>query len=293
VSEHRWERGRDFPIADAEHLHDLCLPHGMPNVLFGAGERLDALSAPRLAVVGTRAATPHGLADARDVGAFCARAGITVVSGLAIGIDAAAHEGALDAGGLTIGVVATGLDRVYPLRHERLYARVREQGLIVTENRLGTAPLPWRFPVRNRIIAALGRATVVVEATRTGGALSTARYARDFGRDVYAMPGSRRNPAATGCNALIQDGAKTLLDPSDVLFAIGEGGTIEGGWTPSPKPPADRNQRAVLRAMAGTGATIDDLERTCALPADRLGAALRELERDGRLTRKRGMWWPA
>ena len=293
MSEHRWERGDDFPIADAAHLHDLCQPHGMPHVLFGVGERLDALRTPMLAVVGTRAATPHGLADARDIGAFCARAGITVVSGLAIGIDAAAHEGALDAGGLTIGVVATGLDRVYPLRHERLYARVREQGLIVTENPPRTAPLPWRFPVRNRIIAALGRATVVVEATRTGGALSTARYAREFGRDVYAIPGSRRNPAAAGCNALIRDGAETLLDPSDLLFAIGAGGTIEGGWTPSPKPPADRDQRAVLRAIAGTGATIDDLQRGCELPPDRLGAALRALERNGGLTRKRGMWWPA
>jgi DNA processing protein len=292
VNEHRWTPGDDFPIADAEHLHDLCQPHGMPAVLYGAGSRLDALRAPMLAVVGTRGATPHGLSDARDIGAFCARAGITVVSGLAIGIDAAAHEGALAAGGLTIGVVATGLDRVYPLRHERLYARVRERGLIITENPPRTAPLPWRFPVRNRIIAALGLATVVVEATRAGGALSTARYARDFGRDVYAMPGSRRNPAAAGCNALIHDGAKPLLDPSDLLFAIGAGGTIEGGWTPSPKPPADRDQRAVLRAMAGAGATIDDLERTCALPTDRLGAALRELERSGRLARKRGMWWP-
>jgi DNA processing protein len=293
VNEHRWDRGDEFPIADAEHLHQLCQPHGMPQVLFGGGERIDALDAPRLAIVGTRAATPYGLADARDLGAFCARAGITVVSGLAIGIDAAAHEGALDAGGLTIGVIATGLDRVYPLRHERLYARVREQGLIVTENPPRTAPLPWRFPVRNRIIAALSIATVVVEATRSGGALSTARYARDFGRDVYAMPGSRRNPAAAGCNALIKDGAGTLLDPSDLLFAIGEGGTIEGGWTPSPKPPADRDQRAVLRALAGNGATIEELERVCTLAPERLGAALRGLEQSGRLTRKRGMWWPA
>jgi hypothetical protein len=113
------------------------------------GDRADALDAPRVAIVGTRAATPMGIADAREIAAFCAGAGITVISGLAIGIDGAAHEGALDAGGLTVGVVATGLDVVYPRRHERLYARVREQGLIVGENGYGTQPLPRRFPVRN------------------------------------------------------------------------------------------------------------------------------------------------
>jgi DNA processing protein len=289
---HRWERGRDdFPIRDAEWL-DASADAGLPQVLLGEGDRPDAFDAPCVAIVGTRAATPVGLADAREIAAFCARAGITVVSGLAIGIDAAAHEGALDAGGLTIGVVATGLDIVYPRRHERLYARVREQGVIVGENAYGTQPLPWRFPIRNRIIAALTQACVVVEAGRTGGATITARLALDYDRHVYALPGSRRNPSAAGCNALILDGAKPLLDPSDVLFAIGRGGMLPGGWAPPPKPPTDRDQRAVLRALAGDGATIDEIERRCALPAERLGTALRGLEQTGRLQRRRGMWWP-
>ncbi len=168
----------------------------MPEVLLGEGDRPDAFDAPRIAIVGTRAATPMGIADATEIAAFCARAGITVVSGLAIGIDGAAHTGALDAGGLTVGVVATGLDVTYPRRHARLYERVREQGVIVGENPYGTQPLPWRFPIRNRIIAALADAVVVVEATRTGGACITANEASRFDRDVYVAarftPESRR-----------------------------------------------------------------------------------------------------
>jgi len=290
---HRWERAdASFPIRDAGLL-DETLDAGMPHVLLGEGDRPEAFDAPRVAIVGTRAATPMGVADAREIAAFCGRAGITVVSGLAIGIDAAAHEGSRDAGGLTVGVVATGLDIVYPRRHARLFARVREHGVIVGENAYGTQPLPWRFPIRNRIIAALADAVLVVEAGRTGGASITARYGLEYSRDVYALPGSRRNPAAAGCNALILDGAKPLLDPADVLFAIGRGGTIPGGWAPAPAPPVDRDQRALLRTLAGDGATIDEIERRCALPAERLGTALRELERSGRLLRRRGMWWPA
>jgi DNA processing protein len=287
---HRWVRGDDFPIRDADLL-DAMVDARMPRVLLGEGDRPRAFDAPRVAIVGTRAATPLGIADAREIAAFCARAGITVVSGLAIGIDGAAHAGALDAGGLTVGVVATGLDIVYPRRHERLFARVREQGLIVGENGYGTQPLPWRFPIRNRIIAALADAVIVVEATAGGGARITANDAARFGRDVYALPGSRRNPAAAGCNALLLDGAKPLLDPADVLFALGRGGTVEGGWATAPPPP-DPDQWAVLHALAGESATIDEIERRVAFPAARLGAALRSLEVCGRLERRRGLWWP-
>lgn len=287
---HLWVRGPDFPIRDADAL-DAMVDAEMPEVLFGEGERGDAFDAPRVAIVGTRAATPMGIADALEIGAFCARAGITVVSGLAIGIDGAAHQGALDAGGLTVGVVATGLDVVYPRRHARLYERVREQGLIVGENDYGTQPLPWRFPIRNRIIAALADAVVVVEATLTGGTRITANDAARFNRDVYVLPGSRRNPAAAGCNALLLDGAKPLLEPSDVLFAIGRGGTIGGGWNAPPRP-IDPDQQAVLDALAGDSATIDEIERRVPFPARQLGAALRALELGGHVERKRGLWWP-
>jgi DNA processing protein len=287
---YRWRRGDDFPIRDADLL-DAMVDAKMPRILLGEGDRPDAFDAPRVAIVGTRAATPMGIADAREIAAFCAHAGITVVSGLAIGIDGAAHEGAIDAGGLTVGVVATGLDVVYPRRHGRLYERVRAHGLIVGENDYGTQPLPWRFPVRNRIIAALADAVVVVEATANGGARITANDAARFGRDVYALPGSRRNPAAAGCNALLLDGAKPLLDPSDVLFALGCGDSFESGWSRHSRPN-DADQCTVLRVLAGDGATIGQLESRAELPADRLGAALRALENSGHIERKRGLWWP-
>jgi DNA processing protein len=137
----------------------------------------------------------------------------------------------------------------------------------------------------------LADAVVVVEATVSGGASITANDAARFGRDVYALPGSRRNPAAAGCNALLLDGAKPLLEPSDVLFALGCGGSHEGEWRRESRR-ADGDQRSVLRALAGDGATIGQLEARAELPAERLGAALRALECSGHVERKRGLWWP-
>jgi DNA processing protein len=273
----------DFPIRDAE-FHE-----GMPAVLLSEGDRADAFAAPRVAIVGTRAATPIGLEDAYELGAAVARAGVTVVSGLAIGIDGAAHEGALAAGGLTVGVVATGLDVVYPRRHSTLFTRVREHGMIVGEHDFGVQPLPWRFPIRNRIIAALADAVVVVEATRTGGARITAGYAHDFDRKLFAVPGSRRNPAAAGCNELISTCAHPLLDSSDVLIALGLAAKTESRAGDEIR---DADQRKVVRALAGHGATTRELqERTGFAPA-RLGGALRGLVAAQHIKQRRGMWWP-
>jgi DNA processing protein len=233
------------------------------------------------------------LADARELGGFLAGAGVTVVSGLAIGIDAAAHLGALDAGGLAVGVVATGLDVVYPRRHRALYSRVREQGLVVAEHGYGVQPRRERFPVRNRIIAALADIVVIVEATATGGARITAKYAAEYGRTVFALPGSRRNPAAAGCNALLGDGAEALLDPGDLLIALGRGGSLPGDWTSAGRvPPTDDDEVAVMLALGGDPGAIDDLERNTGLAPARLGAALGRLERAGRIQRMRGLWWP-
>ena len=192
-----------------------------PPVLLAEGDVPDVFDRPRVAVVGTRAATPHGLADAREIGAVLGAAGITVVSGLAIGIDAAAHEGALDVGGPVVGVVATGLDIVYPRRHRVLFDRVRRGGLLVSELGYGVQPRREQFPIRNRIIAGLADVVVVVEATVRGGARITAERAVEYNRQVLAMPGSRRNPSAAGTNALIADGAHPLLEPADVLVALG------------------------------------------------------------------------
>lgn len=288
-----WRLGDpDHPIRDAPHL-EVAHPGTVPKVLFGAGRRPEAFSAPRVALVGTRSATPMGLADARELGRYCAHNGITVVSGLAIGIDGAAHEGAIAAGGLTVGVVATGLDVVYPRRHERLFGRVRGAGVIVGEHPDGTQPAAWRFPIRNRIIAALADAVVIVEAANTGGALHTARYAAQYGREVLALPASRRNPVGEGCNRLIADGALMLLDPSDLLVALKRGRAGEVGWNCDRPPPSDPDHRSVLRVLGGDCATTEELEARSGLPPERLGPTLRALERTGRVTRRRGLWWPA
>jgi DNA processing protein len=265
-----------------------------PGILFAEGERLDALERPRIAVVGTRAATPQGLADARELGAALARAGCVVVSGLAIGIDGAAHEGALDAGGAVIGVVATGLDIVYPRRHRTLYDRVRAHGLVVGEQPFGTEPLPGRFPVRNRIIAALSDVTIVVEATARGGARITAQHALDYGRSVLAVPGSRRNPAARGCNELLADGAQPLLDPADVAVAL----NLSPGARRHPSGGADGlagatpEERAVARALAGEPATADELVARTGLGPGAVAVAVAGLSRAGRAGRAHGLVWP-
>lgn len=282
----RWAGGPGYPID--EGIDD------RPGVLFAEGERLDALDRPRVAVVGTRAATPHGRADARELGAALARAGVVVVSGMAIGVDGAAHEGALDAGGLAIGVVATGLDVVYPRRHGALYARVREQGLLVGEQPFGVGPHPARFPVRNRIIAALADVTVVVEATERGGARITARHALDYGRSVLAVPGSRRNPSARGCNELLAEGAQPLLDPADVAIALdlSPGSRRHPARGRADLPGATAEERALLRALAGEPATADELVTRTGLAPGAVALAAAGLVRAGRATRAHGLVWP-
>ncbi|MCZ7525207.1 MAG: DNA-processing protein DprA [Acidimicrobiia bacterium] len=264
-----------------------------PCVLLAEGHDASALDGPRVAVVGTRAATVHGLADAREIGAFLARSGVTVVSGLAIGVDAAAHEGALDAGGRVVGVVATGLDVVYPRRHVVLFERVRRRGLLVGECGFGVRPDRGRFPVRNRIIAALADVVVVVEATARGGARITAERALDYGRPVLAVPGSRRNPAAAGCNALLADGAHPLLDPSDVLLALGLTPGSRRGWgEPQDPPPLVGDTARVHRALGGEPATADQLASRTGLDPGAVALAVAALEAANRVECERGLVWP-
>ncbi|MET1001857.1 MAG: DNA-processing protein DprA [Acidimicrobiia bacterium] len=282
---HVFVKGRTgYPILDD-------LP-GMPEVLLGegAGSASAVFDRPRVAIVGTRAATPHGLADAREIGSVLADAGICVVSGLAIGIDAAAHEGALDAGGPVVGVVGTGLDVVYPRRHRALFDRVRRSGVLLSELGYGVQPRRESFPIRNRIIAALADVVVVVEATLKGGARITAERAVEYDRPVLAMPGARRNPAAAGTNALIADGAHPLLEPSDVLLALG---LTPGERAHDTRLPPDGNAAAVLHACGGEAATIDQLASRTGLGPDHVAVAVRELERAGWLERARGLCWPS
>jgi DNA processing protein len=260
-----------------------------PEVLLAEGDVPEAHDRPRVAVVGTRAATPTGLDDARELGATLARAGVTVVSGLAIGIDGAVHEGALDAGGTVIGVVATGLDVVYPRRHRTLFDRVLASGLIMSELAYGTQPRQHAFPVRNRIIAGLAQITVVVEATLKGGARITAECAADYGRTVMAYPGSRRNPASAGTNQLLYDGATVVLDPSDVLLALGMAGT---GGRPDQRTLPLGEHAAVLEACHGEPATLDQLASRTRMSPSQVVSAVRALERDGWMERSRGLCWP-
>jgi DNA processing protein len=289
----------DFPIADD-------IP-GAPTVLFLEGLRPDVLAAPRVAVVGTRAASVHGLTDAWELGAFLGAAGVSVVSGMAIGIDGAAHHGALQAAEATeksggagvagpVGVVATGLDVVYPRRHRVLFERVRRYGVVLGEHPFGVPPDRGRFPVRNRIIAALADVVVVVEATLNGGSRITAERALDYGRPVLAMPGSRRNPAAAGCNALLADGAQPLLDPSDVLVALGLTPGARRLWATAPgaanRAPASAAAEAVLKALAGEVAHPDQLASRTGLDPGQVALAVEELVGLGRATRERGFVWP-
>lgn len=272
-----------FPIA--EPLPD------RPPILLAEGERADALTGPRVAVVGTRSATPHGMADARELGEFLAHAGVTVVSGLAIGIDAAAHGGAISASGPVVGVVATGLDIVYPRRHVALFDRVRHHGLVLGETGFGVGPTRSRFPVRNRIIAALADVVVVVEATATGGARITARFAADYGRPVLSVPGSRRNSAAAGTNALLADGAHPLLEWSDVMVALG---LTPGDRRRAPvtRDAPSGDAKAVLAALGGEAATPDQLASRTGLTPGQVAVALRVLDGSGWIERAHGMIWP-
>jgi DNA processing protein len=281
-----WVDGADdYPILDP-------LPD-RPAVLLAEGDAPEVLRAPRVGVVGTRAATPHGLADARELGAALGQAGVTVVSGLAIGVDGAAHEGALAAGGGVVGVIATGLDIVYPRRHTTLTDRVRGAGVVLGEHGFGVGPHKGRFPVRNRIIAALSDVVVVVEATIGGGARITAQFALEYGRTVMAVPGSRRNAAAAGTNALIADGAHPLVDWGDVLVALGLSAAATRTKVAAPPRPAPTpDAAAVLCALGGDCATPDQLASRTRLDAARTAVAISELHRSGWVERAHGAIWP-
>ena len=286
-------RGTRVWIEGTEHYPIVDDVPDRPPVLLAEGARPDALGAPRVAIVGTRAATPHGIGDARELGDVLGAAGVTVVSGLAIGIDGAAHEGVLAAGGSAIGVVATGLDITYPRRHAGLTEQVRRAGLVVTEQGFGVRPRPGLFPVRNRIIAALADVVVVVEATIGGGARITAQFALDYGRPVLAVPGSRRNAAAAGTNALIADGAHPLLEWGDVLVALGMSPAAARTEVPAPpRPGPSADGAGLLTALGGECATADELSSRTGMPTARVALAVVDLERKGWIERAQGAIWP-
>jgi DNA processing protein len=259
-----------------------------PAVIFHRGA-LDAVDGPRAAIVGTRRCTRTGLAVARELGFELARAGVRVVSGLALGIDGAAHEGALEAGAAPpIGVVGSGLDVVYPRRHRQLWHAVADAGVLLGEAPLGAPPEQWRFPARNRIIAALADVVVVVESHARGGSRHTVDAALDRNVTVMAVPGSVRSPASGGTNELLAQGLPPARDVADVLMALGLSGAAP---RPFDKRPAPTGPDAMVLAAVGTEpVTADDVALHTGLPALPVAAALVRLEQAGWLVRQ-GPWW--
>jgi len=268
--------GRD----DADYPGHLRAIYDPPPVLYVRGS-LRADEGPKsVAMVGSRAATPHGRALARSMARELAGAGATVVSGMARGIDAAAHRGALDASGRTVAVLGSGLDRIYPPENAPLAAAIAEKGAVVSEFPLGTEPYPGHFPRRNRIIAGWSRAVVVVEAAAKSGALVTARLALEEGRDVFAVPGHPSQPSSAGCNQLIRDGAPLVRDALDVAREM----ALAFEVAPESEP-GDH----VLRALRGDApSSLEELRERCGLETPALLARLTELEMADKVRRLPG-----
>ncbi len=249
-----------------------------------------------VAVVGTRSATSYGRRAARDLAGDLARAGWTVVSGLALGVDAAAHRAALDAGGGTVAVLGSGLDHSYPAANRDLYGRLRERGALVTEFPPEQPPKRWTFPKRNRIIAALAAGVVVVQAPRESGALITADQALELGREVFAVPGPVGVPASEGAHGLLRSGAGLAARARDVLEGLGEppagssggeegDGSEDGGQRELELSSAvdEEGLRSLWAALADGAETLDELEQRSGMPTERLLALLSELELAGRV----------
>jgi len=233
-----------------------------------------------VAIVGTRRVTAYGRQAAEELAAFLASNGITVVSGLARGIDAIAHQASLRAGGSTLAVLGCGVDRVYPPEHSRLAAQITEQGALISDYAPGTPPDAANFPPRNRIISGLSLATIIIEAGETSGALITATFAAEQGRDVYALPGSIYAPQSKGTNRLISQGARPLLRVEDVLDSLNINQVVEY-QAAQRSLPADATEYSLLMLMSAEPIHIDDLVSQSGISIERVSAALAMMELKG------------
>lgn len=258
-----------------------------PPVLYARGEiTLDDHYA--VAIVGTRRVTPYGRQIAEDLAAFLAGQGITVVSGLARGVDAVAHSAALKAGGRTIAVLGSGVDKIYPPEHLQIAEKMMKQGAVVSDYAVGTPPESANFPPRNRIIAGLSMATVVVEAGETSGALITAEFAAEQGREVFAVPGSILAPQSKGANKLIQQGAHPLLSPQDLTQALNL--TRTGDFKAARKAiPADALEAQLLAALGAEPVHVDEIRNATGLPIEKVSATLTLMELKGMVRQVGGM----
>lgn len=275
-----------IPLGDPAYPLALLETADPPLLLYAQG-RVELLQADAIAVVGSRNPTPQGIDNARSFSTALSRAGWTVVSGLALGIDAAAHEGALLGAAGTVAVVGTGLDRVYPRLNLVLAHRIAIEGLLLSEYCLGTPPLSANFPVRNRIIAGLTRGTLVVEAALKSGSLITARMAIECGRDVFAIPGSIHSPQARGCHALIKQGAKLVDSAQDILDELRPSGTRHLR-EPEDNSASSEPPDALLEALGFDPTTLDALVDRTGWPPSELNTRLLELELAGRVARLPG-----
>lgn len=299
-------RGIDQDLAWAEqegnHILTLASPRypkllrqipGPPPLLYVHGDPA-VLHAPQLAMVGSRNPSPGGQDTARDFAAHLTQVGLTITSGLALGIDAACHRGALDSGGTTIAVMGTGPDRIYPARHRALAHEIADRGgALVSEFFVGTEPRPENFPRRNRLISGLSLGTLVVEAALRSGSLTTARHALDQGREVFAIPGSIHNPLARGCHALIRQGAKLVESAQDILEELGAlAGSLEPQADPADTPVAPSNlspdQLQLLDNMGFDMITVDQLAERSGLTTAAVSSMLLILELQGQVVSRAG-----
>jgi DNA processing protein len=285
---------RVVPLTDPAYPEALAALVDAPPVLVVRGS-VPVLKAPAIAIVGARAATRSARANARSLARELASAGLTIVSGLARGIDAEAHRGALEAKGRTIGVLACGLDQIYPPEHRSLAHEIAEAGAVISEMPFGIPPRPAHFPLRNRIISGLCLGVIVVEARRRSGSLITVRHALGQGREVFVVPGSIDGPFAEGTNQLLREGARPICCARDVIEDLGFRASLDGpgaafeasrGQVPSPSSVSAMESR-ILRALEGGPVTRDELIRQVGCAGAELAGGLLELELAGRIFMER------
>lgn len=291
AADRRWvERERIVLVNAADPFYPPLLAHlpTAPALLYVRGDAA-SLATPQLAIVGSRNPTQPGRRTAQELAAHLSRAGLTITSGLALGIDAAGHEGALRSSGRTVAVLGSGLDDIYPPQHRGLAGRIAARGALVSEFPPGTPPLRANFPHRNRIISGLSVGTLVVEAARRSGSLITARLAGDAGREVFAVPGSIHNPLARGCHALIRAGAKLVENAADILeelrFTYDKQYVMfktTGPGKPANGPGAlDKEYKILLDALGFEPASLDSLVERTGLPSQSVASMLLILELEG------------
>ncbi|MGQ9512351.1 DNA-processing protein DprA [Thermodesulfitimonas sp.] len=264
-------------LADEDYPAPLREIPDPPAALFYRGSLVAGEVA--VAIVGTRRCSHYGRVVAEELAGEIAGAGVAVVSGLARGVDAAAHRGALAAGGRTIAVLGTGFDTCYPRENRQLLEEIASRGLVLTEFPLGMPPEPWHFPVRNRIIAGLSQAVVVVEAGRRSGALITADLALEQGREVMAVPGNITNPLSFGPNWLLKQGARPVTSGLDILEGIGQ--TLLSGSADLGRPGLDEFETALLALLEGEALTQEEIIQRLKAPAHKVLSVLVYLELKG------------